>query len=258
MKLEQVALTLYTLRNRLKTPEEIESTVRRVREIGYAAVQISGLNWDVISELEMLALCRDNGLTICATHEPADMILESPAKVVDRLRALECKYTAYPYPSDIDFGNAAAVDELIVKLDRAGRILAQAGLVLAYHNHQIEFRKLGQQTILERIFEKTDPAHLQGELDTYWVQYGGADPVRWCRKLKGRLPLLHLKDLAINEKNEVVFAEIGSGNLDFPAITKAAEEGGCEWFIVEQDTCPGDEFESIAMSLEYIKSRLVT
>ena len=42
------------------------------------------------------------------------------------------------------------------------------------------------------------------------VQYGGGDPVRWCERLAGRLPLLHMKDFAIGKDHQPVYAEIGS------------------------------------------------
>ena len=156
----------------------------------------------------------------------------------------------------IDFANAAQVEDLVRKLDRAGAEFVKAGLVLSYHNHAIEFVRRGKGTVLDYIYEQTHPAHLQGEIDTYWVQAGGGDPAAWCRKLRHRLPLLHLKDYGYSPENKPYFAEIGYGNLDWPEIITAAEESGCEWFIVEQDTCPGDPFESIRKSFDYIKANL--
>lgn len=258
MKLEQCALQLYTLRERMKTRADLETTLARVKEIGYPAIQISGLDWGLLTEAEMVELCAEIGLVICATHEPSDTVLDAPEQVVQRLQALGCGYTSYPYPGGIDFGDAGQVEQLIQGLERSGKILAEAGLVLSYHNHHLEFRKLGGTTIYERIFAGTNPAHLQAELDTYWVQYGGADPVDWCRRLKGRLPVLHLKDYGINADNEIAYCEIGAGNLNFRAIIAAAEASGCQWFIVEQDTCPGDEFDSVAESFDYIQRALVS
>ena len=43
MKLSQVAAQLYTLRDHLKTPEDMKKTLKRVHEIGFQAVQLSGL-----------------------------------------------------------------------------------------------------------------------------------------------------------------------------------------------------------------------
>lgn len=255
MKIEQVAVQMYTLRDHLKTPEDYDATLARVAEIGYKSVQISGPR--PISPSEIAGLCRKHKLSINSTHESSDEILENPEQVVANLRDFGCTFTAYPYPRGVDFASRESVDALIDGLNRAGKVLADAGFVLCYHNHNHEFRKLGNEVILDRIFRKTDPAYLQGEPDTYWVQYGGGNPEAYCRRLKNRLPLLHLKDYATNAENKHEFSEIGAGVLDFKAIIQAAEASGCKWFIVEQDVCPGSPFDSLAQSFRYIRDHLV-
>ena len=254
MKTSQLAAQLYTCRELLSTPQDIAQTLRRVRAIGYTAVQVSGLG--PIEEEELMRILDGEGLECCATHEPGRLILTEPEKVIARLQRLRCGYTAYPFPSGVDFGDPAAVDALVSGLDRAGAALAAAGLTLCYHNHASEFRRIGGQIILEKIYAGTKPENLQGEPDTYWIQYGGADPVAWCKKLAGRLPLIHLKDYTVNTQNQPVMCEIGAGNLDFPRIVAAAEASGCRWFIVEQDTCPGDPVDSLAQSFDYLAANI--
>ena len=256
MKLSQVAIQLYTLRDFCKTAEDFAKTLKKVRAIGYTSIQVSGVG--PIPENEIVAIAAGEGLTICATHESSQTILDEPQRVVERLDKLGCRYTAYPYPGGVDFNKPDDVAALAKKLDAAGAVLTAAGKVLCYHNHHMEFIRLGGGTVLDQIYKMTQPANLQAEIDTYWVQFGGADPVDWCKKLSGRLPLLHLKDYAVGPENKVVFAEIGSGNLNFPAIIAAAEASGCKWFIVEQDSCQRDPFDSIRISYEHIKSNLVS
>lgn len=254
MKLSQVAIQLYTLRDFIKTPADVTSTLKRVKAIGYDAVQVSGMG--PISEAELTSILDGEGLTCCATHEPGNVIRKNPQAVVDRLLALDCKLTAYPYPADVDMGDLSDIDALTTDLNAAGKLLAEAGLTLAYHNHGIEFVQIDGLTALDRIYRDTNPAYLQGELDTYWIHYGGGDNVEWCEKLNGRLPLLHLKDYCFTHENKPTFCEIGSGTLNFKRIIAAAEASGCGWFIVEQDTCPGDPFVSIKKSFDYIKANL--
>lgn len=255
MKINQVAIQLYTLRDFCKTSAEYAATLRRVREIGYQSIQISGVG--PIPPAELRSIAEGEGLTICATHEPAQTILENPEQVVERLAALGTKYTAYPYPAGIDFSDASHVDRLIAGLDASGAVLRAAGQVLTYHNHANEFSLVGGKTLLETIYARTNPENLQGEIDTYWVQAGGANPVEWCAKLNRRLPLLHLKDYAVAPDGKPFFAEIGYGNLDFKSIIAAAEASGCQWFIVEQDSCPGDPFVSIKKSFNHINANLL-
>lgn len=258
MKINQVALITYTIRDAITTADGFRKSMAKLSDIGYKAVQISGMADDVMAPETIAQVCRDNGLTICATHEPSQVILDEPERVVERLQKLGCRYTAYPYPSDIDFTNHASLTSFIAKLEHAGSILSQNGQVLTYHNHANEFYRLPNgNTVLQEIYNHSDPAHLKGEIDTYWVQLGGGSPEQWCRDLEGRLPLLHLKDVGVLEGNEPTMDEIGAGNLDFTKIIRAAEDSGCEWFIVEQDRCPGDPFESAQKSFDYIKQHLV-
>ena len=106
------------------------------------------------------------------------------------------------------------------------------------------------------LYDSAPPNWLQAELDTYWVQYGGGDVVEWCEKMKGRMPVIHLKDYMTDGENKPRMCEIGSGNLDFKRILAAAGTGGCQWFAVEQDECPGDPVDSLAQSYAYIAANL--
>lgn len=255
MKLSQVAIQLYTLRDFCKTAPEFAATMKKVREIGYSAVQISGVG--PIPEAEIVAICKAEGLVICATHEPGVKILDETDSVIARLKALGTKLTAYPYPAGVDFDNPEHVDTLIKKLDIAGAKFRAAGMKLGYHNHANEFyRPAGGKTFLERVYDETSPENIVAELDTFWVQRGGGDVVEWVKRVKGRTPFIHLKDFKVAPNGDINFCEIGAGTLPFKRIIAEAEAGGCEWFIVEQDSCPGDPFVSIKQSLDYIKANL--
>lgn len=255
MTLDQVAIQLYTLRDHCKNAADFANTLKKVRAIGYTAAQLSGIGPIPPGEIKKIA---DNeGVYLCATHEPSDQIRKSPEKVVERLKTLGVNQTAYPYPAGVDFQDPTHLHALIEDLNRAGTLLAAEGITLSYHNHAIEFLRFGPTTILDHIFASTNPASLQAELDTYWVQFGGGDVVHWCQRLAGRLPLLHLKDYQFTSANTPIYSEIGAGNLDFARICAAAEASGCRWFIVEQDSCPGDPFDSIRQSFQFIRDHLI-
>ena len=251
MKLKKLAAQLYTIRDFLKTPTDIAASLKKIRAIGYQSVQLSGLG--PITESEIVQLCRDNGLTICATHEPGDTILNQPQTVVDRLQKLDCRITAYPYPNGINLGTLETVKEFCRRLNTAGKVLHDAGQILCYHNHHHEFQRVASKPVLEILYAETDPRYLQGEPDTYWVQHGGGDPVTWCTRLNGRLPILHLKDYTVTTDSKVTYAEIGNGNLNWEKILTAADAAGCQWYVVEQDSCPGDPFDSLRQSFDYLK-----
>jgi sugar phosphate isomerase/epimerase len=251
MKVDQVAAQLYTIREHARTGSDVAIALKRIADIGYKAVQVSGIA--PLPDDDLAQMLNDAGLVCCSTHEDPARLLSEPEVMAERLKKLSCGSTACPSPGEARLDTIEDVKSFAKRLNAAGKVFHEAGLIFAYHNHAGEFRRLDGRVILEVLYEETDPRYMQGEPDTYWIQYGGGDPVHWCRWLKGRLPLLHMKDYKIDAQGAPAFAEIGQGNLDWRAIVAAAEESGCEWFIVEQDICDGDPFDSLQMSFEYIR-----
>jgi hypothetical protein len=92
-----------------------------------------------------------------------------------------------------------------------------------------------------------------GDWRATWA--GEGDPVAWCERLANRLPIIHRKDYRVDADGKVGFAEVGSGNLDWSRILPAAERAGCAWFCVEQDSCPGDPFDSLQQSYAFLAGR---
>lgn len=256
VNISQVAVTLYTVREHCKNAADLAATVRKIRSIGYRAVQLSQIG--PIPPEDVAKIVTGEGLTICATHEPGEMILNDAERVVDRLRELGCLFTAYPYPKGINFGDAKCLQTFVRKLDEAGAVLRKQGMTLAYHNHDLEFVRFEDATVLEYIYSHTDPGNLAGELDTYWVQRGGGNCVEWCRRLRNRLPLLHMNDYSITLDRQAIDCELGRGTLPFRRIIDEAAQSGCRWFIVEQDSRPRDPFVSLAMSFDYLKAEIAS
>jgi sugar phosphate isomerase/epimerase len=252
MKENQLAAQLYTLRDFCKTSADIAQTLKKVRAIGYQAVQVSGIAPIPVDELK--AMLDGEGLVCCATHEAPQKILEETESVIERLNALDCKFTAVPSPGTYDTSTPEAARAFAAKMNAAGAKMRAAGQTLCYHNHHREFVHVDGKPLLELFYNETEPQNLQGEPDTYWIQYGGASPLEWCEKLSGRLPLIHLKDYGINAESTPEFRAIGQGNLNWSAILPAAEKAGCQWFIVEQDTCVGDPFDELKTSFDFLKS----
>ena len=255
MRIEQVGAQLYTVRDYLTTPEAFQDSLQKIAEIGYKSVEVAGPR--PVSETEIAALCAEKGLVINSSHEDSGLILNDPEQVVETLEAFGCRYAAFPMPKGVNLESEAEVHQLIQGLNTAGKVLAEAGKVLTYHNHAVELDLLKGVPVLEIIYGETDPHYLQGEIDPYWIHIGKSSPEAWCARLRDRLPLLHLKDCRVDDEGNPHFAEVGRGILDFRTIIATAEASGCQWFIVEQDTCPGDPFDSLEMSFRYIHDHLV-
>lgn len=254
MTRSQIAATLYTVRDRCGTAAELAACARKLRAIGYQTVQHP---WSCpVPPREAAQIYSDEGLVLCSSHEPAPMLLSEPERAAQRMRELGVTLTAFPYPQGIDFSQEENVRQFSRQLRRAGEVLRAAGLTLGYHNHDLELRPFGAATVLDFLLKESGPDLLVGELDTYWVHVGGGDCVAWCRKLRGRMPFIHLKDHRLDASGKPMWTEIGNGTLPFGAIVAEAERSGCRWFIVEQDTCPGDPFDSLRTSFNYLAANI--
>jgi sugar phosphate isomerase/epimerase len=246
----QIAAQLYTLREFTKTPADIAATLKRVKRMGYDAVQCSALG--KIDPKELAVILQGEGLTCCATHVPFDRMKAETQAVIDEHRLWGCKYTAVGgfFPK-----NPTAADWHGFARDYTAlsRQFAGSGVSIGYHNHSHELARFeGGKTALQILLDELDPS-VWWEIDTYWIVHGGGDPIVWINNVKGRMPCVHLKDMAITSQREQLMAEVGEGNLNWPGILRACREIGVEWYIVEQDVCQRDPFESLAISLRNLR-----
>jgi sugar phosphate isomerase/epimerase len=245
----KIGAQLYTLRDFAKTPKDIATTLRKVREIGYEAVQLSGLG--PIEARELKKILDGEGLIAGSTHTELGRLRNDLGAVIEEHHLWECRHIAIG-GLPIEMHNPQGYAAYAREGSEIAKKLAAEGLTLSYHNHHRELNKVAGRCALDIFLEEGDPELFLFEIDTYWVQMGGASPADWIRKVKGRVPLIHCKDLTVLDwKTEM--AEVGEGNLDWDGILKAAEEAGVEWYLVEQDTCQRDPFESLAISLKNLK-----
>lgn len=239
-----IAVQLYTIRSQLQDPSRLGGILGRLREIGYRAVEVAGLGPKAVGRFgEEL---RRAGLIACAAHVALDRLVDHLDSTAAECRDWGCEYVVVPslpetYRSEQGYRRFA--DEA-AELAKRLRVF---GLQLAYHNHSHELERFGRQTGLQTLFDAASPDALKAELDTYWLQYGGANPAAWIRRFKHRAPLVHLKDMTV-DRGRPVDAEIGEGNLDWHEILSACRDAGTRWLVVEQDATRGDPMESVAIS----------
>lgn len=250
----QIAAQLFTLRDFLKTPADIDATFKKVKSIGYDAVQVSAIG--EIAAVELKELADRHQLTICATHIPYQEFTDHLTDVIEKHRIWNCSYAGLgsipeEYRSSregyVTFAKTA--NEIAEKLN-------DAGIKFIYHNHDFEFMRFAGQSGMELLMEHAP--NLEFELDVYWAQAGGADPAQWIKKLDGRMKVVHFKDMEISPQREQRFAEVGAGNMNWSAIIEACRSIGVKWAAIEQDNCYGkDPFDCLALSLNNLQNGLL-
>ncbi|HHU77648.1 MAG TPA: sugar phosphate isomerase/epimerase [Clostridiales bacterium] len=253
MNFPKIAAQMYTVRDFCKTPDGIRESLKKIKEAGYDAVQVSGIG--PIGHQEMKDMTDELGITICATHISFDRIKEDTQDVIRQHKLWNCKYVGVgAMPSPYSTSKEGYVS-FAREASEYARILHDNGLQFIYHNHSFEYQKFDGITGMEILLQESDPEVFGFELDTYWVQHGGADPIEWIYKVSGRMDVVHFKDMAVQVRDGRVqiMTEVGEGNLNWKGIIKACAETGVKWAAVEQDICQRDPFESLAISRRNLK-----
>ena len=245
-----VGAQLYTIRAHMQTPADFAHSLSLIAQMGHKSVQLSGQG--PFPAQFMRDALDENGLSCVLTHIAPERLLNDADELIRAHQILGCKYiglgsmperyrSPYWYPRfKVDF---------LPTMQK----FRDAGMLFMYHNHHFEFERWGDKLILERMMDDFAPDEMGFTFDTYWAQAGGGDPIKWINLLKGRLPVVHLKDMGVTN-GQSVMAPIGEGNLDFPAILKAFEAAGSQYALVEQDICVGSPFDCLQRSLDYLKS----
>ncbi len=247
----QLGAQFWTIREFCKTTEDLSESLKKIADIGYKTIQLSGTcEYDPEWMKEEL---RKNGLVCVLTHTAPDKIINETEKVIANHKTLGAKYIGLGYRT---FKEYSDVTKLIDEFTPAIKTIKANGLTFTYHNHDLEFVKFNGKLVMDHIADAFDPDEVNFTLDTYWVQSGGADPVMWLNKLKGRTPCIHLKDLIFTADKQRRMAVVGEGNLNFDAILKTAVDNGVKFALVEQDECYGeDPFDCLKRSYEYLKAQ---
>lgn len=253
MDYPKIAAQMYTVREFTQTPKGIYESLEKIKQAGYDAVQTSGLG--PIDDHELKAMADELGLTICATHVGYDDLTENIEGVIAQHKLWNCKYVGLGYMPFEFKDSAEGFKTFAGEASRIAKALNDSGLKFIYHNHSFEFVKFDGVCGMDILLNECAP-EVGFEIDTFWVQHGGADPIQWIKKVKGRMDVVHFKDMVVVKADnwvEQAMAEVGEGNLNWQGIIEACRETGVKWAAVEQDVCRRDPFEILAISRRNLK-----
>ena len=246
----QIGAQFFTLREHCKTLDDFALSLKKVADIGYRTVQISGTC--PFEPAWLRDQLKQNGLECVITHTPADRLRADPAQVAADHEVFGCEHVGLGWYAFNEEKEEESYAHFIKTYLPVAKQLHEHGKLFMYHNHDQEFKRLNGKLVLEHLLEDI-PADVMGfTLDTFWVQAGGGDPAQWLEKLAGRIPCIHLKDYSYGRKMAVV----GEGNINFDRVFEKAAAGGTKYMLVEQDDCNGeDPFDCLRRSYLYLKAQ---
>jgi len=227
--------------------ENFEGVLAEVREAGYEGVETS-LEIVFTDIMETRRLLLENGLRLVALHMGVGNMdqVEQGSRILEKL---EGEYLTFSGPggrgSDEDYLKCADF------LNKAGKISRKHGIKTCYHNHGHEIAN--NQKGISVIIQNTEPELVGLCVDTYWVKFGGVDPLQFIKANKERIVYLHLKDGTEEDMKNRRFSELGKGSIEFPAILSFTTQLGVKWVVVEQDWTPGSPFKSMLESRDYLR-----
>lgn len=257
----KIGAQFFTLREYCKTLDDFALSLKKVADIGYTTVQISGVCDYEPAWLD--AELKKNGLSCVLTHTPQAKIIENPAKVCAEHDVFGCDNVGLGMFKFFYEDKTIPFETFKNTFSPAIDVLHKNGKYFMYHNHHCEFVKLDGKLIIEHLAEAFPKEKLGFTLDTYWVQFAGCDPASWIKRLSGRVPVIHLKDLGMSTLSKStpfgnvgpIMLPVGEGNINFNSIFAAAEEAGTQYMLVEQDDCNGeDPFDCLKRSYNYLKA----
>lgn len=237
-----IALQLYTVRD--AAAKDFEGTLRRVAEIGYVGVE-GGL--DLFADAQRGQFIKDLGLQLPGIHcgLPFD---EQKQQSMAHMAEQGCHYVTLSL-SPNNFQSVDAIKAVAEKLNEADEVARKYGLTFCYHNHWWEYEnRFDGRTAHEVLRDYLAPT-VNFELDVYWAQTGGGDPVAEVKALGSRAPLLHIKDGPAVAKQPMT--AVGEGIVDIPGVIQASE-AYAKWLIVELDYCATDMLEAVEKSYAYL------
>lgn len=246
---KNIGAQFYTIRDYCQTLEDFDNSCKRVSEMGYKVVQLSGIG-DFTGD-EVKEILDKYGLVCACTHRGRDSYVNNIEKEIQFHKTIGCKVCGLGYNGDVE---ESGIDAFVRDFRPVCDKLAENGMVFAYHNHALEFEKRNGRFILEEMIEKMNHSSFKLILDVYWLAYAGVNPAQFIRKHKDMIACIHYKDMKI-EKNTQKMAEVGQGNIDWDDVIAAAEESAATYALVEQDTCDGDPFDSLKISYDYLKGK---
>lgn len=234
----RAAVQLYSLRG---LGEPVPALLRRVAGTAFEGVEFAGLGETPAAAVA--GALADAGLVAAGAHVGVDALegdLEATLATYDEAG---CERLVVPYLPAERFADEAAVRETAARLDGLAARLDARGFELCYHNHDHEFAALDGRTAFDALAAATGD-RVRFELDAGWARAAGQDPAALLDRLAGRVPAVHLKDVADGRP-----VELGEGEVDLAGCAAAARNAGADWLVYEHDD-PRDPAASLVRGSE--------
>jgi len=260
-----LGLQLYTVRADLA--KDYEGTLKLVKAAGVQKVQ-ANLTMSGKTSKEQRKLYDDLGLVWDSIHAGGDALRKTPQATIDEAKAagiknITCSFPLYPADRATIMKGPTVEDwkKNADTFNKIGDLCKKSGLTFSYHNHNLEFRKIGDVLPYDLLLKELDPALVSMEMDIGWVVAGGADPVAYLTKYPTRYSAVHIKDLKNvgipNTNGKMESAIIGKGIIDWGKVLPAVKKSSVQSAYLElEEPYDPSPIGMVQQSAAFLKGKL--
>lgn len=267
------AIQLYSVRD---LSEPLPEVISRAGDTGFAGVEFAD-RFREADPAETAAALEESGVVPVGVHADFSGIeaaVRGENDLIDRCKAIGCKRIIAAHVPPRHFRSNRAVGSLSRRLANVADTLDTHDIELGYHTARYDPYPLLPDPVevlfdhtplpegaavpamrwlarlrrgdptripetagLRTLLSRTAPEDLFFELETAEVCAAGFDPAGTVSLLEGRVPLVHLRDVARTGRfGAYVDAPNGEGAVDFESVVDAASRAGVEWLVYENET----------------------
>lgn len=262
-----VGLQLYTIRDAMAA--DALGSLKMLSDLGFKNLELAGYadgKFYGYTPAEFKKIVNDLGMDVVSSHtnvEAAGITMETAKIMADSHAALGVKYCVQPWIEEVD-RNIESYKKSIGEWNKVGKVMKETGIQFGYHNHNFEFKEMdGIIPYYDIFLPEMDAQYITMELDLFWANKAGQDPIQMFQKYPGRFQLLHFKDMATKQEPffDVIkddITSVGAGVIDFKAILAAKETAGMKYLFVEDDNQGnGKPFEALEVSMSNLTTKIL-
>jgi len=235
---------VWTIRDKLVS--DFPGTLKMMAGLGYRSVEMcsppgyESSGFGPLMKLEageMKKICEDAGLLLESSHYNMNELrnhLDERIEFAAESGQKQMMLASFGLPRNATLDDwMKAADEL----NEAGVKVKAAGLILGFHNHNMEFSMLEGKLIYDALLERLDPEYVSMQFQVAVIELGykASD---YFRKHPGRFISAHLADWSPDQKKMV---PLGQGVVDWKDFFISAKEGGVKNIFVEMDPSTFEE-----------------
>ncbi|MBC8110143.1 MAG: sugar phosphate isomerase/epimerase [Verrucomicrobia bacterium] len=225
-------------------------TLKKIAAIGYKELEYPRTYGYAANTLKQLI--KKNKLVSIGGGNNITELTNRFADYADEYSKMAKKYVFCYWPW-FDGGTNKSTDDWKKQaeiLNKLGQKYKSAGLRLAYHNHEIEFKETEKQIPYDILLQYTDPELITFQMDIWWIRKGEQMPLDYITKYPGRFEVCHIKTAGLIQISEAV------QQLNYKEIFTQSAKAGFKHYILENEPGINEPFTYFEKSYDLIKKLL--